>query len=95
MAYHGVLQAKIGYVLAVATSTERELRKIQRTADVAYWPKIGLNRKFPNAVIHGSLMYCGLSHPPFYFQQGYKQLQLLIGTIRNKDDTGDLAKVSL
>ena len=63
--------------------------------DVAYRPKIGLNRKFPNAVVHGPPIYCGLPHPPFCTQQGYKQLQLLTGTTRNRDDTGDLEKVSL
>ena len=59
--------------------------------DVAYRPKIGLNRNFPNAVVQGSTQYCGLAQPTFYTIHGSKQLQLLIGTIRKKDDTGDLA----
>ena len=95
MAYHGILQTKIGYALAVTTFTEKELKKIQRAADIAYKPKIGLNRNFPSAVLQGPNDFCGLAHPPFYTQQGFKQLQMLLGTIRNKDDTGDYIKASL
>ena len=36
-----------------------------------------------------------LAQPPLYTIQGSKQLQLLIGTIRNQDDTGDLARAPL
>ena len=95
MAYHGVLQAKIGYALAVTTFTKPQLQKIQRTVDVAYGPKIGLNRNFPNSVVQGPTQYCGLTQPPLYTIQGSKQLKLLIGTIRNQDDTGALAQASL
>ena len=95
MAYHGVLQAKIGYALAVTTFTEPQLRKIQRTADIAYRPKTGLNINFPNTVVQGPTQYCGLAQLPLYTIQGSKQLQLLIGTIRNQDNTGALAQASL
>ena len=95
MAYHSVLQAKIWYALAVTTFTKPQLRKIQRTSDVAYRPKIRLNKNFPNVVVQGPPQYCGLTQPPFYIIKGSKQLQLLISTIRNKDDTGDLTRASL
>ena len=72
MAYHGILQTKIGYALAVTTFTKKQLRKIQRAADVVYKPKIGLNRNFPSAVLQGQTDFCGLAHPPFYTQQGFK-----------------------
>ena len=95
MAYHGVIQAKIGYALPVTTFAEPELRKIQRALDIACRPNIGLNRNFPNAVVQGPTLYCGLAQPLLYTLQGHKQLQLLIGTIRNQDETGDLARASL
>ena len=63
--------------------------------DVAYRPKIGLNQNFPNTVVQGPPQYCGLAQPPFYTIQESKQLQLLIGIIRNEDHTGDLARASL
>ena len=78
MAYHGILQTKIGYTLAVTTFTEKELKKIQSAANVAYKPKIGLNSNFPNAVLQGPNDFCGLVHPPFYTQQGFKQLQMFL-----------------
>ena len=74
MAYHGVLQAKIVYALAVTTFIEPQLRKIQRTADVAFRPKIGLNRNFPNAIVQGPTQYCGLVQTPLCMIQGSKQL---------------------
>ena len=89
MAYHGILQTKIGYALAVTTFTELQLKNIQRAADIAYKQKNDLNRNFPGAVMHGPYEICRLSHPPFYTQQGFKQIQLMIGSIKNKDDTGD------
>jgi len=95
MAYHSILQTKIGYALAVTTFTERELRKIQRAADIAYKQKIGLNRNFPDTVLQGPNEYCGLAHPPFYTKQGIKQIQMALGTIQNKDDTGEYIKASL
>ena len=58
-------------------------------------PKVGLNRNFPTAVFQGPAEFGGLAHPPFYTLQGYKQIQLLMGTIRNEDDTGKLIKASL
>ena len=51
-------------------------------------PKVGLNRNFPTAVFQGPAEYGGLAHPLFYTLQGYKQIQLFMGTIRNEDDTG-------
>ena len=95
MAYHGVIQVKIGYALPLTTFTYQELKKIQKALDIAYQPKIGLNRNFPNVLVQGPSLYCGLAQPPLYTIQGHKQLQLLIGIIRNQDDTGDLAQVSL
>ena len=74
MAYQGVIQAKIGYALPVTTFSEPELRKVQRALDVAYRPKIGLNRNFPNAVVQGPSIFCGLAQPPLYTIQGHKQL---------------------
>ena len=68
MAYHGILQTKIGYALAVTTLIEKELKKIQYAADIVYKPKIGLNRNFPSAVLQGLNDSCDLAHPSFYTQ---------------------------
>ena len=73
MTYHVILQAKMGYALGVTTFTAKELQKIQRVADMAYRPKLGLNRSFPNAVFQGPTEYGGLGNIPFYTLQGYKK----------------------
>ena len=89
MVYHGILQTKIGYALAVPTFTEKELKKIQRAADIAYKPIVGLNKNFPSAVLQGPNEFCRLAHPLFYTQKDLKKIQMILGTIRNKDDTGE------
>jgi len=95
MAYHAILSPQIGYSLETMTFEDEDLKKIQAYANNAYKPKIGLSRKFPIAVLQGSTCYCGLDHPEFYTTRGYKQLQLLVESLRNKDETGDLIKASL
>ena len=51
---------------SVTTFSERKVRKIQQAADIAYRPKFGLNRNFPNTVVHSPPIYYDLSHPAFY-----------------------------
>ena len=95
MAYHGVLQAQLGYSLGTTTFTTQQLKPIQTITDQAYKPKIGLNRNFPTAVLQGPLEYNGLSTTPLITTQGFKHTQLLIGSLRNEDDTGNLTNATL
>ena len=68
---------------------------LQWRADSAYKPKIGLNRNFPPEVFHGPLKFGGLETIPLHTLQGYKQIQLFIGSIRNQDEAGKLGIASL
>ena len=95
MAYHGVLQAQLGYSLGTTTFTKQQLQPIQTIIDQAYKPKIGLNRKFPTEVLQGPPEFNGLSTIPLITTQGFKQTQLLIGSLRNDDDTGKLTSATL
>ena len=54
-----------------------------------------LNRNFPHAVYRGTPCYGGLGIVSLTTHQAYKQIQLLIGSIRNGDSGGDLALKSL
>ena len=51
---------------------------------------MGMNRHFPNAVYRGMPRYGGLAVAPLSTHQGYKQLQLLVGSVRNGDSGGDM-----
>ena len=95
MAYFGILHAKVGYALGDSTFTEKELAPLQWKADSAYRLKFGLNRNFPKAVFHGPLEFGGIETIPLHTIQGYKQTQLLIGSIRNQDEVGKLIMASL
>ena len=95
MAYFGILHAKVGYAMGVSTFSESDLATLQWKADSAYKPKIGLNRNFPREVFHGPSDYGGLSNISLYSMQGFKQIQLLIGSIRNQDEASKLILASL
>ena len=95
MAYFGIFHAKAGYAMGVSAFTESDLSPLQWKADSVYKPKIGLNRNFPSDVFHGPSDYGGLSNISLYTMQGYKQIQLLIGSIRNRDEAEELIRASL
>ena len=95
MAYFGILHAKVGYAMGVSTFSESDLAPLQWSADSAYKPKIGLNRNFPPEVFHGPSDYGGLGNISLYSMQGFKQIQLLIGSVRNQDEASKLILASL
>jgi hypothetical protein len=53
-------------------------------------PKLHLNRHTPHAVIFGIEQYGGLALPDLYMDQGFQQLQFLIGHINQQDNVGKL-----
>ena len=65
------------------------------TAFKAYLTHMGLNRHYPRKVIF-ELEGCG-GHGELYLStvQGYKQLQLLVGNLRNWDETGTFIQQEL
>ena len=88
VAYHSVLKVQLGYSMGTTTFTKQQLKPIQTVIDQAYKPKTRLNKKFPTEVLQGPSEFNGLSTIPLIITQGYKQTQLLIGSLRNGDDTG-------
>ena len=88
MAYHQVLLAMVTYPMAVTTMTAKDMTDMQVVMDRTYKTKMHLNRHFPNEVYRGSERYGGLSIAPLITHQGYKQIQLLIGSLRNGDSGG-------
>ena len=95
MAYFGILHTNVRYALGVSTFTETDLAPLQWKADSASKPKIGLNINFPAAVFRSPLEFGGLETIPLHTIQGYKQIQLFIGSIRNQDEAGKLSMASL
>ena len=91
-AYKTVYVPMIAYSLGVTTLPENKLNKLQLMAEEAYLPKIGMNRKFPKRVLRGPQEYGGMGDPSYYTIQGYKQLQLLIGHVRDNDEVGTMIR---
>ena len=80
--------------MAVTIITENEFQPMQTLLDKTYKNNMGLNRHFPNAVYRGTPRYGGLAVAPLSTHQGYKQIQLLIGSVRNGDSGGDMVTQS-
>ena len=95
MAYHRILLPMITYPLAVTTFTKKDTKQMQTLTDKTYKTQMKLNRNFPQAVYRGTPRYGGLGVVPITTHQAYKQIQLLIGSIKNGDSGGDLAQQSL
>ena len=51
-----------------------------------------MNRKFPKVVLRRPQEYGRLGNPSYYTMKGYRQLQLLIGHIRNNDEVGTMIR---
>ena len=85
----------IKYSLGMTTLSQKQLSRIQSIAEEASLPKIGFNRKFPKHVLRGPHQYGGYGDPSLYIIKGYKQLQFMIGHLRNKDDIGTMLKQEL
>ena len=75
--------------------SNKQLTIIQSIAKAESLPKIGFNRKSPKTVLRGPHQYGGYGDPALYTVKGYKQLQFLIGHLRNKDDIGKMLKQKL
>ena len=90
MEYHRVLLAMVTCPMVVTTMTAKDLLDMQTTLD-KYKTKMHLNRNFPNAVYRGTERYGGLNISSVITYQGYTQIQLLIGSMRNRDSGEDLA----
>lgn len=86
---------KISYALPVSTFTQKECTHIQAPALAAVLPKIGFNRNTSRAIIHGTVSYGGVQLQDVYTEQGLGQLRLLVGHLRQIDQTSKLLKVAL
>mmetsp|Transcript_24137 Transcript_24137/g.34594 ORF Transcript_24137/g.34594 Transcript_24137/m.34594 type:complete len:1267 (+) Transcript_24137:682-4482(+) len=86
---------KISYSLPVTTFTQKECTYIQAPAMSAFLSKIGLNRHTSRTIVHGPATYGGLGIPDVYSDQGIGQLRLLLGHLRNGDQTSQLLTVAI
>ena len=77
--------------MAVIKMTEQDMSDMQTTLDKTFKTNMHLNRYFPNAVYRGTERYGGLSISPLTTRKGCKQVQLLIESMRNGDNRGDMA----
>ena len=85
----------ITYPLGASTLIETQLEKLHSIVEQAYLPKGGLNRTFPKAVLRGPLEYWGHRDPGLYTRKSHKQIQLLLGHIRNRDEQGDILRMEI
>ena len=85
----------ITYPLGTFTLTKPQLKKLHSIVEQAYLPKGGLNRKFPKAVLREPTEYGRHGDLSLHTRKGHKQLQLMIGHIRNRDEQGDMLRMEI
>jgi hypothetical protein len=86
---------KFEYPLPTTTMTRQQLHNIEKGPINALLPKLGYNRHFPRAIVHGPIRYGGLGIKSLYFAQGCLQIKTIISTIRNPNNNTDLLKILL
>jgi hypothetical protein len=86
---------KFEYPLPTTTMTRQHLHDIEKGPINALLPKLGYNRHFPRAIVHGSIRYGGIGIKSLYFAQGYLQIKMILSTIRNPNNNTNLLKILL
>ena len=77
------------------TFTYKQIQNLQIKADKYYISKLGFSSKFPRVILRASHKYGGFKQSTLLMTQIYKQLQMLLGSLRDKNETGKLLESSL
>ena len=93
--YSMVYFSSVVYPFGGTTFTKKQCSKLQATALKLYLPHVSLNRRYLQEVLFGLARYRDHRELSFHTMQGYKQLQLLVGLLRNQDKTGKLIQQKL
>jgi len=80
----------LGHPLPTTLLTKEECEEIMRPVLNAALPKMGLNRHFPRAVVHGAKSLQGLEIPHLFTMQSIEHLKHLINHQINQDLTTHL-----
>ena len=93
LAYTSFLRPQLLYPLGCCTIEYRKLKKLFRTVLDQIMHTLGLNKKFPLALVHTGLEWLGLGVDDLPTMQGVAQLQLLLGHVIKQDRTGKLITI--
>jgi hypothetical protein len=88
------LLPKLTFPLLAMSLSETQCHQIQSPALSALLPKLHLNRHTARSIIHGPMLYGGMSLPSFYTLQGLHQLKFLLGHLRAQDKTSKLILIA-
>jgi hypothetical protein len=88
------LLPKLTFPIIALTLSKQQCCQIQSPALGALLPKLHLNRNTSRSIIHGPIIYGGMSLPHLYTSQGLGQLKFLIGHLRAQDKTSKLILIS-
>ena len=85
IAYTAFLKPQIVYPLGCASIKHRDLKRLFRLVLDVLLHTLGLNKRFPLALVHTSPGSLGLGIDDFPTVQGVTQLKLLLGHLNMKD----------
>ena len=84
----------IQYPLGATCFTKKQCQKLQAAYLPSFLSKMGINQTTANAVRHGPTSLGGLNIFHLETEQGVMQTELVISHLQNKDDIGQLLKIS-
>ena len=94
-AYRNVLIPSITYPLGAVYFTPEQCNSLQHHAAQSYLPKLGFNRKLPKPIVFGPSKYGGWGERDLFIHMTIQQTKLLLGHMRNGDETGKLLTTDL
>jgi hypothetical protein len=82
LGYHTVALPTLHYALAATTIPPKSLDKLQQKLAYGIIPKMGINRRFPRAVVYAPKYFGGLGFPNLSTEQPIAHVKSIIGHFR-------------
>ena len=95
LAYTAFLKRQLLYPIGCSSIQQNDLKRLFRPVLDVLLHTLGLNKRFPLALVHAGPDALGLGIDDLPTLQGVAQLQLLMGHLNKADRTGDLIEITL
>ena len=92
--YTRIWLPQIEYCLPITTFTQHQCKSIHRRILVEILPKLGYNRNYPRALVHGPVRLGGLVLTTLYAKQGIAHIRSALYYLRKQNNISDLLLIS-
>ena len=93
ISFSQVYLPSIRYVFPYTNFSSKQLKKLQSIILSSLLPKIGINRHFPRAIVHGPINRGGLGISNMELLQGIDHVLTIVRQLRNESPTSELIRL--